>query len=135
MVRAFDLADEYRHMVFVVADGLIGQNGPAELPPMQPLRRPLGDWALTGADGREKNIITSLELNAPDLEELNNRLQAKLAHIREHQQRSAEMLTEDARLIVVGYGTSGRIAETAVKQARREDEGGPVPADLAVAVP
>jgi len=121
MVEAFDLADEYRHLVFVVADGLIGQMmEPAELPPMQPLRRPLGDWALTGADGREKNIITSLELNAPDLEELNNRLQAKLAHIREHQQRSAEMLTEDARLIVVGYGTSGRIAETAVKQARRE---------------
>jgi 2-oxoglutarate ferredoxin oxidoreductase subunit alpha len=30
------------------------------------------------------------------------------------------MLTEDARLVVVGYGTAGRIAETAVKQARRE---------------
>ena len=93
---------------------------PAELPPMKAIRRPRGDWALTGADGREKNIITSLELNAPDLEELNNRLQAKLAHIREHEQRSTEMLTGDARLIVVGYGTSGRIAETAVKQARRE---------------
>ncbi len=121
MVEAFDLADEYRHLVFVVADGLIGQMmEPAELPPMKAIRRPRGDWALTGADGREKNIITSLELNAPDLEELNNRLQAKLAHIREHEQRSTEMLTGDARLIVVGYGTSGRIAETAVKQARRE---------------
>ncbi len=121
MVEAFDLADEYRHLVFVVADGLIGQMmEPAELPAMKPIRRPRGDWALTGADGREKNIITSLELNAPDLEELNNRLQAKLAHIREHEQRSTEMLTGDARLIVVGYGTSGRIAETAVKQARRE---------------
>jgi len=111
---AFPLAEKYRTLVIIAADGSLGQMmEPAELPPMQPLRRPLGDWALTGADGREKNIITSLELNAPDLEELNNRLQAKLAHIREHQQRSAEMLTEDARLIVVGYGTSGRIAETA----------------------
>lgn len=121
MAEAFDLADKYRHLVFVVADGLIGQMmEPAELPPMKPLRRPRGEWALTGAEGREKNIITSLQLNAPDLEEVNNRLQAKLAVIRKQEQRSTEMLTEDARLVVVGYGTSGRIAETAVKQARRE---------------
>jgi len=121
MVEAFDLADKYRHLVLVVADGLIGQMmEPAELPPMQPLRTQRADWALTGAEGREKRIITSLQLNAPDLEEVNNRLQAKLAVIRKTEQRSTEMLTDDARLIVVGYGTAGRIAETAVKQARRE---------------
>lgn len=121
MGEAFDLADKYRHLVFVVADGLIGQMmEPAELPPMKPLRKERGDWALTGAENRPSRFITSLQLNAPDLEVVNQRLQAKLEVIRQVEQRSTEMLTEDAKLIVVGYGTSGRIAETAVKQARRE---------------
>jgi 2-oxoglutarate ferredoxin oxidoreductase subunit alpha len=121
MFDAFDLADKYRHLVFVVADGLIGQMmEPAELPPMRPVRKERPDWALTGSIDREKRIITSLQLNAPDLEAVNIRLQEKLAIIREHEQRSTEMMTEDAKLIVVGFGTAGRIAETAVKQARRE---------------
>jgi 2-oxoglutarate/2-oxoacid ferredoxin oxidoreductase subunit alpha len=121
MGLAFDLADKYRHLVFVVADGLIGQMmEPAELPPMRPVRTTRPDWAVTGAEGREKRTITSLQLNAPDLEEVNFRLQAKLARIRATEQRSTELLTRDAKLIVVGFGTAGRIAETAVKQARAE---------------
>jgi 2-oxoglutarate ferredoxin oxidoreductase subunit alpha len=121
MVLAFDLADQYRHLVLVVTDGLLGQMmEPAELPPMQPLRKARPDWALTGAKDREPNIITSLELSAPALEEVNDRLQAKLQEIHETEQRYVESWTQGARLVVVGYGMAGRIAETAVKQARRE---------------
>ena len=120
MALAFDLAEQYRHLVFVVADGLIGQMmEPAELPPMGPRRTTRPDWALTGAEDRDPRIITSLELNAPDLEVLNNRLQAKLKRIHANEQRSTELLTEDARLVVVGFGTAGRIAQTAIQQARR----------------
>jgi 2-oxoglutarate ferredoxin oxidoreductase subunit alpha len=119
MVLAFDLADQYRHLVFVVADGLIGQMmEPAELPEMQPIRINHPEWALSGARDREPNVITSLELGASALEALNDRLQMKIAQIRSTEQRSDEMYTEDAELIVVGYGTAGRIAQTAVKQAR-----------------
>ncbi len=122
MVLAFDLADKYRHLVMVVADGLLGQMmEPAELPPMRPLRSERPEWALTGARGRPPRIITSLELDAPALEKVNNRLQAKLRTIEEHEQRYAEQMVEDARLVVVGYGTAGRIAQTAVKQARRDE--------------
>ncbi|MBN2304552.1 MAG: 3-methyl-2-oxobutanoate dehydrogenase subunit VorB [Anaerolineae bacterium] len=121
MGLAFDLADQYRHLVFVVADGLIGQMmEPAEMPPMQPLRQERPDWALTGAEGREVNTIASLELHAEGLEAVNLRLQAKLETIRAAEQRSTEILTEDANLIVVGYGTAGRIAQTAVLQARQQ---------------
>ncbi len=121
MGLAFDLADQYRHLVFVVADGMIGQMmEPAEMPPMRPVERARTDWALTGANGRPPNIITSLELDAEGLEEVNLRLQAKLKKIQRTEQRSTEMLTEDAGLIVVGYGTAGRIAQTAVKQARQQ---------------
>jgi len=120
MGLAFDLADRYRHLVFVVADGLIGQMmEPAELPPMQPVRTTRESWALTGANGRDSRSITSLQLTAPELEEVNLRLQATLRDINEHEQRWTEFMTDDAQLIVVGFGTAGRIAQSAVQQARR----------------
>src|SRR5574341_1292639 len=38
--QAFDLAEQYRHVVVILADGNIGQlMEPAELPPMRPLER------------------------------------------------------------------------------------------------
>lgn len=119
-VLAFDLADQYRHVVMIIADGQIGQMmEPAELPPMRPIReRP--PWAITGAKGREKNIITSLSLSAEGLEEINLRLQKKIAIIQKAEQRSAEYHTDDAELLVVGFGTAGRIASTAVEAAREK---------------
>src|SRR4030042_2030757 len=48
-VLAFDLAEKYRSLVAIMADGNIGQMmEPAELPPMQPLDRPVPDWAVHG---------------------------------------------------------------------------------------
>jgi 2-oxoglutarate/2-oxoacid ferredoxin oxidoreductase subunit alpha len=121
MVEAFDLAEKYRTIVYVVADGLLGQMmEPAQLPPMQPLHTVRPAWALTGAVDRKPNIITSLELSAQGLEQVNLRLQAKLAEIRRTEQRSTELWTEDAKLVVVGFGMAGRIAQSAVKQARQE---------------
>ena len=121
MGLAFDLADQYRHLVFLIADGLIGQMmEPAELPPMRPLRKVKGDWALTGADGRDPRFITSLQLGAQEMEAVNLRLQAKLETIRQNEQRWTEYLTDDAQLVVVGFGSAGRIAQTAVQEARRD---------------
>lgn len=120
-VLAFDLADQYRHMVFVVADGQIGQMmEPAELPPMQALKKEVPDWALTGADGREPNIVSSLYMDANDEEEFNIMLQNKLSFIKAHEQRSVEHFTDDARVLVIGFGTAGRIAYTAVEAAREQ---------------
>lgn len=118
---AFELARKYRHIVIIAADGQIGQMmEPAELPPMTDYPLPRPDWALTGAHGREKNIITSLYLNADEEEAFNNRLQKKLALIRSVEQRSDEFATDDAELLVVGYGTAGRIAMSAVQLAREK---------------
>jgi 2-oxoglutarate ferredoxin oxidoreductase subunit alpha len=122
-VLAFDLADKYKHLVYVVADGLIGQMmEPAELPSMrEPAPHPeADDWALTGAVGREPNVVSSLYMGAANCEQLNIRLQARLHEIQANEQRSYEVFTEDAEVIVVAYGTAGRIAESAVRAARDE---------------
>lgn len=120
-VLAFDLADKYRHLVLIVADGQIGQMmEPAELPPMSEINRNRPDWATTGAKGREKNVISSLSLSAEGLEEMNLRFQKKIKEIQKEEQRFFEQYTEGAELLVVGFGTAGRIAFTAVEMAREK---------------
>ncbi|GAB4470096.1 MAG: 3-methyl-2-oxobutanoate dehydrogenase subunit VorB [Anaerolineae bacterium] len=119
IVLAFDLAEKYRHLVIVAADGQIGQMmEPAELPPMREVRKERPAWALTGAKGRDPNIITSIYLEAEDMEAYNVRVQSTLEIIRRDEQRWVEYHTDDARLLVIGYGTAGRIAYTAMEEAR-----------------
>ncbi len=123
VVLAFDLADKYRTIAMVVADGAIGQMmEPAELPPMRPVRKPeeRPAWALTGAKGRKPNIITSLYLGAETLERINLGLQAKLGLIASQEVRWKEYHTDDAELLLVAFGTVGRICQTVVREARAQ---------------
>lgn len=120
-VLAFDLADQYRHIVMLVADGQIGQMmEPAELPPMQPLRQAVPAWALRGAQNRKANVISSLHMRPEEEEGFNLLLQDKLHQIQQAEQRSAELYTDDMDLLVIGFGTAGRIALTAVEEAREK---------------
>ncbi len=121
VILAFDLADKYRQPVYIIADGMLGQMmEPVELPELKPPQRPERPWALTGAKGRPRNIITSLQLDPPTLERVNLRLQETYKRIRENEQRYEEYMTDDADLLVVAYGTAARIAKTAISKARRQ---------------
>ena len=123
VVLAFDLADKYRTIAMVVADGSIGQMmEPAQLPPMRPVRpaSERAEWAMTGAVERPPNIITSLWLGAENLERVNLALQAKLREIEANEIRWAEYETEDAEVLLVAFGTMGRISQTVVMEARAE---------------
>jgi 2-oxoglutarate ferredoxin oxidoreductase subunit alpha len=121
VIEAFDLADKYRQPVTVIADGLIGQiMEPVEFPDLKEPVRPPRPWALTGARGRSKNIITSLYLGAQHLERENLKLQAVIREIEANEVRCAEYMMDSAEIVVVAYGTAGRIAQTAIKQARAE---------------
>ncbi len=121
IVQAFDLADKYRQPVLVVIDGVIGQMmEPVELPEMSPPKDADPPWALTGAKDREKIIITSLFLNADLMEEVNFRLQKIFAEIRRNEVRYTTFLAEDADILIVAYGTSGRVAQSAALAARDE---------------
>lgn len=118
---AFDLADKYRTIVFVAGDGITGQMmEPAELPPLREPAAARPAWALTGAAGRAKNIITSVYLGGSALEAHNKRLQAKLEHIRVTEPRSETVLTGDADILLVAFGTAARVAKTAIREARQQ---------------
>lgn len=121
-VLAFDLAEKYRTLVFVIADGAIGQMmEPAELPEMRPLPEKPPAWAVMGAKGRPHNVISSLFMGAAELEAMNLELQAKLNQIEKAGEVRYESVDlDDAEVVVVGFGTAARVAQTAIKRLRAE---------------
>lgn len=119
MQITFELAFKYRHIVFLIGDGSLGQMmEPVEMPPFKQWPKERPPWALTGAKNRPPNRITSLYLGAEKLEALNLRLQKKLAQIKENEVRYETFMAEDAEYLIVAFGTVGRIAKSAVRQAR-----------------
>ena len=120
---SFDLAFAYRHIVIIAGDGTLGQMmEPVTLPPMRDDAgsRPAPEWALGAAGEHKPRRITSFYLAAEQLEEANRRLQAKLQTIAETQQRYETTAVEDADVLLVAFGTVARIAQSALRQARRQ---------------
>jgi 2-oxoglutarate ferredoxin oxidoreductase subunit alpha len=104
-----------------MADGSIGQMmEPAELPEMRPLRKVKPDWAVTGAEGRERRFLSSIYL-IPDQEEIANlRLAERQYLIAQNEVRYKEYYLDDAEIVIVGFGTAGRVSLSAVRTAREE---------------
>ncbi len=117
-ILAFELADKYRNPAMILGDGSIGQiMEPVELPEVEP-HPPPKPWALTGCKDREKNIIRSLYLLAGPLEARNLILQKKYREIEAHEQRHTQYMLDGAEIVVVAYGTAGRVAQTGIRRAR-----------------
>jgi len=121
MPLAFDLADQYRMTVVVLADGILGQMMEPIVFDKKPRRKlPAKDWALTGADGREQNIVRSLWLGEKVLEQLNYKLQDKYEQIEKNEVLCEQYEVDDAEIVVVAYGVAARIVRSAVARARQQ---------------
>ena len=121
MLLAFDLADQYRTPVMILADGLLGQMmEPVSFEKKANRKLPPKDWALTGAKNRPQNIVRSLWLKDGVLEEVNERLQGRYAQIEKNEVMCEQHEIEDAEIIVVAYGIAARIVRGAVTKARKE---------------
>jgi 2-oxoglutarate ferredoxin oxidoreductase subunit alpha len=122
MFVAFDLADKYRNPAMILGDGILGQM-------MEPLgikklknknyKKP---WALTGCKNRKRNIVKSFYMAMGDLEKANLRLQKKYKTIQQKEQRYEGLFLDDAKTILVAYGTMARIAKGAVNKLRENGE-------------
>jgi 2-oxoisovalerate ferredoxin oxidoreductase alpha subunit len=117
---AFDLADRYRNPAVVLADGYIGQMmEPVEFAPPLPVP-PAPEWAVTGTAGTRRNLVTSIYLE-PDLMERHVRkLEAKYQDAERREVRLECRSTEDAEVVLVGYGIVARILKSVVEQARAQ---------------
>jgi 2-oxoglutarate ferredoxin oxidoreductase subunit alpha len=118
-ILAFELAEKYRSIAVVMADGNIGQMmEPAELPEMQPLRTEFPEWAVRGAEGRDRRFLSSIYIKPEDEEVTNLRLLERWQTIQANEVRYREYYMDNAEIVVIGFGTAGRVAFSAVRAAR-----------------
>ncbi len=120
MIASFDLAFKYRNPVLMLGDGIIG--GMKEPVTMWQPERPADHaeaWQVDGAAGREKRLIRSLRLDEGELAQHNRHLAAKYEAMKA-EARAECFLTDDAELVVVAFGSMGRIAKSGIRKLRSE---------------
>jgi len=118
----FDLAFKYRNPVMILSDGAIGQMmEKVWLNPQKERSKTVPEWATTGKPPtRERNVITSLELDPHRQEIFNRKLVEKYKEIKAMEVRYEEFLCDDAGYLLVAYGTSARVCQKSVELARSQ---------------
>jgi 2-oxoglutarate ferredoxin oxidoreductase subunit alpha len=119
----FELADKYQNPAMILGDGILGQM-------MEPVvmsdwveydPTTKDSWALGDSAGRDRHMITSVRLAPGTLEKHNLRLMEKYARIEEKEARHEFLQVDDADVVIVAYGTSARVAKSAVSASRAAD--------------
>ncbi|MGI6173904.1 MAG: 3-methyl-2-oxobutanoate dehydrogenase subunit VorB [Christensenellales bacterium] len=122
--KAFDIADKYRTPVMVLGDGVIGQMmEPVEMPEFSEKALPEKEWAAKGwkkGGERKRAVINSLYIQADACEKQNLKLQANYDAMQKEEIMVDTEFMDDAEIAVVAYGTTARIALTAVRRLREQ---------------
>jgi 2-oxoisovalerate ferredoxin oxidoreductase alpha subunit len=119
-VLAFELADRYRNPAIVLTDGFVGQMmEPLDLE-CREIVAPEKPWAVKGTAETRKNMVSSIVLEPDDLEAHQRKMEAKYIRAQQTETRCEQYRTEDADLIVVGFGIVSRILRSAVDEARKQ---------------
>jgi 2-oxoisovalerate ferredoxin oxidoreductase alpha subunit len=119
-ILAFELADKYRNPAIVLTDGFVGQMmEPLDLE-YREIVAPEKPWAVKGTAETRRNMVSSIYLESDDLEEHQRRMEAKYIRAQQRETRSEQYRTDDAELIVVGFGIVSRILRSAVDEARKQ---------------
>jgi 2-oxoglutarate ferredoxin oxidoreductase subunit alpha len=127
---AFDLADQYRMPVIILADGMIGQMIEGViLPPEKPVQDiPKRNWTVghmadsAAGDGtvRDSRHISSIYLDPPHLERLTAARFERYEVVKKNEMRFESLDTDNADIVLVAYGTSARVSLGAKKLAEKE---------------
>ena len=119
--EAFDYAYRDRRPVIFWADGLIGGMLEAFLLPEPKTQLPdKSDWVIDGCKGRKLRINRSLDNDTAKLEQFQRDRAAMFGKWQLEDTRVEEYQLEDAELVIVAYGTSARVAKTAIGELRKE---------------
>ena len=69
---------------------------------------------------RERRVLTSIYLDPVQEEKMNLRLLSRWKTIQQNEVRYKEYYLDDAEFVIVGFGTAGRVALSAVRKAREK---------------
>ena len=116
----FELAYKWRNPVMILTDGALGQMmEKVELFPHIPRSNETYDWTTVGKPkNRERNIITSLNIQPEKMQEVNLHLQRKYKEIENEEIRFEMENCEDADVVLVAFGLVARICRKAAELAR-----------------
>jgi 2-oxoglutarate ferredoxin oxidoreductase subunit alpha len=124
----FKLAFKYRNPAMILTDGVIGQMMEkvvlADYIPRltdEEINEKYGSWVTNGRKpNRERNIITSLEMDSGRMEQNNIRFQEKYEKMEEEDVLFEEIQCEDADYLLLAFGSSARVCLKAVDLAREK---------------
>jgi pyruvate/2-oxoacid:ferredoxin oxidoreductase alpha subunit len=117
-ILAFDLADQYRTPVYLLADAYVGQvMEPVEFPTEVSVA-PEKPWAIKANKETQKNLVTSIRMNTEEMEALNVKLQKVYKEIEDKEVRYHEFMMDDAEVVVVAYGITSRMTYSAIEDLR-----------------
>ncbi len=128
MGLAKELMFKWRMPLIILSDGVIGQMmEKVILPPFQPRRTDKEiaaqcPWATNGIGLKKRryNFMTSLELDAVEMQSRNRAMTEKYNRICETEVRYESYKADDAEYLIVAYGCSARISMNAVDRLRQE---------------
>ncbi len=83
-------------------------------------RAPEKPWAVEGTPETRPNLVSSIFLEPDDLEEHQRKLEVKYARAQELEPRWELYDTDDADILLVGYGITSRILRSTVEAARAQ---------------
>jgi 2-oxoglutarate ferredoxin oxidoreductase subunit alpha len=117
----FELADHYRNPVIILSDAILGQMmEPVDTAGVPQQTAPEKAWAVHGKGGQPRKVIKVAPHTDEELIAWNRELKAKYERMDQREQRHEAVLLDDARVAVVAFGSSARIALDAVQRARKE---------------
>ncbi len=119
--KAFDYADRDRNPVMILVDGCLGaMMEPVILPEYHDNCNKQEDWVLDGCRQREPRTVLSVSLTGEPQEQFNIEM-AKLYESWAGKDTEVELYEmDDAEIVLAAYGTSARIAKTAIDTLRDE---------------
>ena len=119
----FELAFKYRNPAMILSDGMIGQMmEKVELFDQVPRTTDFDQsWVATGKTAdRERNIITSLDLDPNKMERHNTDLTEKYKKMSETEVRFETIDCDNAEYLFIAYGSSARICQKSIKLAHEK---------------
>ncbi len=121
VIDAFTLAFRYRTPVLVLGDAIVGQIKEPVLryTPKESVQDNADTWCLEGMGERAPRLLKSVFLGDGELAAHNQKLENKYLAMQQDIRFEA-LETEDADLVLVGFGSMGRIARSAMQLARAE---------------
>ena len=121
--EAFDKSWEYMTPCLVIADGCIGSiMEPVELPPLKDWERKEFPVYTTQffTNNPNRRMCATMIVNEAEQEKWNKVQAERYKRIADNEVRVEEYMVEDAEYVIVAYGTSARVAKSAIKMLREK---------------